>query len=481
MSLLAKPESSSSRQYNAFSVLIVDDEVEMQIVLKKALSGRFSKVDCAGSIEQAEQLRTAQHYDVVILDIHLPGRLGIEWKEIFAQKGKQVDVIFITGYATIDTAISALQLGARDFILKPFNLEQIFNAVDRCMQRRLEERKQRALSREVEQHINSVIVGNSEKTKRIRQLVQQYAPSKASVLIEGESGTGKELIARSLHQSSERPGPFVAVNCSVLSPQQLEKELFGENSHQSGEGLLRLANNGTLFLDEIGELTPDLQGALLTVLEKRILHPLGSKLELGIDVRIIAATSHDLKSAIAQGRFRSDLFYRLAVLKIDVAPLHSRMADLIDLVPHFTKLLCGELSLPMPGWAEQYIAELHNYDWPGNLRELRNILERCLLLNKSPEQYWSEMMHPNVLNNNGVVVAVSSTNYLPDIEPQHKRSHERGYPNEWNLKEVEKAHILKVISHHDGNKSSAARELGISRKTLERKFKEWEEGERNGH
>lgn len=479
MPSLTKPDSSSSRLYHAYSVLIVDDEAEMQTILKKALAGRFNKVDSAGSIEQAEQLRAAQHYDVIILDIHLPGRLGIEWKEIFEQKGKQVDVIFITGYATIDTAITALQLGARDFILKPFNLEQIFNAVDRCMQRRLEERKQKALSREIELHINSVIIGTSEKTKRIRQLVQQYAPSKAAVLIEGESGTGKELIARALHQSSERPGPFVAVNCSVLSSEQLEKELFGENGNQSAEGLFRLANNGTLFLDEVGELPWELQGSLLNVLEKRSLHPLGSNLELGIDVRIIAASSRNLKSSVDQGSYRSDLFYRLAVLKIDVAPLHSRMADLIELVPYFTKLLCRELSLPVPVWTEQYIAELHNYDWPGNLRELRNILERCLLLNKSPAQYWNEMMNHTSLNTNGVVVTVSSTNYLPDIDPQHYRHTERGYPAQWNLKEVEKAHILKVIDYYDGNKSAAARELGIARKTLERKFKEWDEGELN--
>ncbi len=475
---ITHPAAFEANQYNAFSVLIVDDEIDMQIILKKALSNWFKKIDSASSIEQAEKLRCMHHYDLVILDINLPGRLGIEWKELFEQKDKKVDVIFITGYATIDMAITALQLGARDFILKPFNLEQIFNAVERCMQRRLEERKHRALTREVQKHVSTDIIGNSEKTRLVKQLVRQYAPSKASVLIEGECGTGKELIARSLHELSGRSGPFVAINCSVFSSQHLEKELFGEGAPVASEGLVRLANNGTLFLNDIGEMSWEVQGALLSVLEKRSLHPPGSNHELGVDLRVVAATSKTLKQAIEKGAFRSDLYYRLAVLKIDVLPLRERKADLVELIPYFTRSLCGDLSLAIPSWSNQYIAEMHNYDWPGNVRELRNMLERCLLLNKSPEQYWTEIMynghnpHPN-----GVVVSVAHTDYLPEIEPHVPSSKVQGYPDDWSLKEVEKAHILKMMESHDGNKSAAARELGISRKTLERKFREWAEEE----
>jgi DNA-binding NtrC family response regulator len=464
------PSTVESNQYTAFSVLIVDDEVDMRLILHKALRHRFSRVDCAGSVEEAEILRHSQHYDLVILDINLPGRSGIEWLEVFEQKDSPVDVIFITGYATIDTTITALKLGACDFILKPFNLDQIISSIDQCMQRRLEHRKRKALYREVNKHIQQEIIGNSDKTKLLRQLTTQYASSKASILIEGESGTGKELIARTLHKKSNRSGPFVALNCSMLSVENLEKELFGDG--HTDEGLIRLAHNGTLFLDEIGDMPYELQGALLRVLERRTLRPVGSKLDINVDVRFIAATSQNLQHAIAKLSFRNDLYYRLAVLKIDSPPLRHRKADLLELIPYFTRQLCNELSLSIPLWIDQYSSEMHHYDWPGNFRELRNLLERCLLLNKSPSKYWNDISGTGK-HHSGLVVSISHLNHLPDLEVDLNMDSRIGYPDDWTLKEVEKAHILKVIKYHEGNKSAASRELGISRKTLERKFKEW--------
>ena len=458
-------------QYSAFSVLIVDDEQELQRVLHKALVQLFSQVDCAGSVEEAEKLRSLQHYDLIILDINLPGRSGIEWLELFEGNNTSVDVIFITGYATIDTAISALKLGAKDFILKPFNLDQIFTSVDRCMQRHLEQRKHKALSREADKLTNKRIVGNSDRTKALRQVVAQYSSSNAAVLIEGESGTGKELIARALHRKSNRSGPFVTVNCSMLPVQSLETELFGDDKND--EGLIRLANNGTLFLDAIDDLPLELQGSLLRVLEKKAIRKVGSHLDISIEVRVIAATTRDLKELVENQFFRSDLYYRLAVLKIDSPPLRQRQADLSDLIPYFTHLLCKELSLEIPEWIDQYNGEMQNYDWPGNLRELRNLVERCLLLNKSPSKYWADINRAGKPNS-GVVLSVSNLDNLPDIAGDHE---EVGYPEDWTLKDIERAHILKVLKYNDGNKSAAARELGISRKTLERKFKEWQVGD----
>ncbi len=461
-------------QYQAFSVLVVDDEPGMQAILKKALSKWFSKVDTAGSIEQAETLRLDNHYDLIILDINLPGRSGIEWEEAFNDDERRADVIFMTGYADLETAISALKLGAIDFILKPFNLSQMLQSVQRCMDKRLNERLQYALSRDVKRHIVSEIAGCSDKTTQLRYLINQFAPSRASVLIEGESGTGKELVARGVHEASERSGPFVPLNCGAIAPELLESELFGHTSgaftgaKKGREGLFRVANGGTLFLDEIGEMPLSMQSALLRVLEQRAIRPVGSEKEISIDVRVVAATNRNLQQEVAKGNFREDLFYRLNVLKIDVAPLRERKQDLKELVPFFTKMLSNELGIADPNWAHEDIEALHNYDWPGNIRELKNLIERCLLLGKPPAHYWRELnvtLQPVVATAQTVELEVRSDVTVVNGE---------GYPNSWTLKDVERSHIQQLVDFHDGNKSAAARDLGVARKTLERKYKEWD-------
>ncbi|KQH84229.1 sigma-54-dependent transcriptional regulator [Vibrio furnissii] len=472
-----------SLQYQAFSVLVVDDEPGMQAILKKSLGKWFSKVDCSGSIEDAEALRCEQHYDLIILDINLPGRSGIEWEEAFNDESRRADVIFMTGYADLETAIRALKLGASDFILKPFNLEQMLQAVKRCMDKRLNERMQYALQRDYQRHCATQIIGQSQKTAQLKQLILQFAPSRASVLIEGESGTGKELVARAIHEASERQGPFVPVNCGAIAPELLESELFGHTSgaftgaKKSREGLFRVANGGTLFLDEIGEMPLAMQSALLRVLEQRAIRPVGSEKEISIDVRVVAATNRNLIQEVEQGRFRGDLFYRLNVLKIDVSPLRERKADLTDLVPFFTQNLCAELSMPLPKWAHEDVSAIQDYDWPGNIRELKNLIERCILLGKPPAHYWRELHGYPVLDEVTTSLENStkptSHTALSDsaivVQPG-----ETGYPNHWTLKEVEKAHIMQLVDFYEGNKSAAARDLGVARKTLERKFKEWD-------
>ncbi|MBA5763509.1 sigma-54-dependent Fis family transcriptional regulator [Vibrio sp. 404] len=470
-------DASKSLQYQAFSVLVVDDEAGMQAILKKALSKWFSKVDTAGSIEQAETLRLANHYDLIILDINLPGRSGIEWEEAFNDDERRAEVIFMTGYADLETAISALKLGATDFILKPFNLSQMLQSVQRCMDKRLNERLQYALSRDVKRHIISEIAGRSEKTKQLRQLISQFAPSRASVLIEGESGTGKELVARGVHEASGRNGPFVPVNCGAIAPELLESELFGHTSgaftgaKKGREGLFRVANSGTLFLDEIGEMPLAMQSSLLRVLEQRTIRPVGSEKEISIDVRVVAATNRNLQEEVAKGNFREDLFYRLNVLKIDVAPLRERKKDLNELVPFFTKMLSEELGVGDPNWAHEDIEAMNKYDWPGNIRELKNLIERCILLGKPPAHYWRELNINQVQNH--ISMTVTTGSQLIDVA-QPTREAGKGYPNSWTLKEVEKSHIQQLVDFYDGNKSAASRDLGVARKTLERKYKEWE-------
>ncbi|MGY0616057.1 sigma-54-dependent transcriptional regulator [Vibrio sp. FJH11] len=469
--------TSTNQQYNAFSVLVVDDELGMQAILKKALGKLFSQVDTAGSIEDAEQLRNARHYDLILLDINLPGRSGIEWEEVFEDDDRRADVIFMTGYADLETAIRALQLGASDFILKPFNLEQMLKSVIRCMDRRLNDRMHYAMKRDYQRHNSSEIIGNSTTTNQLKLLISQFAPSRASVLIEGESGTGKELVARGIHQASGRTGPFVPINCGAIAPELLESELFGHISgaftgaKKSREGLFRVANGGTLFLDEIGEMPLAMQASLLRVLEQRTIRPVGSEREISIDVRVVAATNRNLQEEVNLGNFRSDLYYRLNVLKIEVCPLRDRKQDLFELVPFFSNMLTRELGMPAPKWAHEDMEAMSAYHWPGNIRELKNLIERCILLGKPPAHYWREINGDHVFPNTST--EVSATDALVELK-EHNASTGEGYPNDWTLKDVEKAHIQQVVSLHDGNKSAAARDLGVARKTLERKYKEWD-------
>ncbi len=474
VNMSSQSHSSTKQQYHAFSVLVVDDELGMQAILKKALGKLFSHVDTAGTIEEAERLRYSGHYDLILLDINLPGRSGIEWKEAFEDDDKRADVIFMTGYADIDTAIRALQLGASDFILKPFNLDQMLKAVSRCMDRRLNDRMQYAIKRDYQRYNSIEIIGRSEKTHQLKLLMTQFAPSRASVLVEGESGTGKELVARGIHKESGRSGPFVAINCGAIAPELLESELFGHTAgaftgaKKSREGLFRVANGGTLFLDEIGEMPLPMQAALLRVLEQRTIRPVGSEKEITIDVRVVAATNRNLQEEVSRGNFRNDLFYRLNVLKIEVCPLRERKQDLFDLVPFFSNMLTRELGMPAPQWAHEDMIAMSEYAWPGNIRELKNLIERCILLGKPPAHYWRE--------NNGDQILPTTSVPSPEHETETESSESlgEGYPNDWTLKEVEKAHIQQVVSLHDGNKSAAARDLGVARKTLERKYKEWD-------
>ncbi|WP_036816841.1 sigma-54-dependent transcriptional regulator [Photobacterium sanctipauli] len=479
--------------WSAVSVLVVDDEPGMRAILKKALSKQFAQVDVAGSIQEAEEIRKRCHFDLLIVDINLPGRSGIEWHEAFDPSTRRSDVIFMTGYADLDTAIQALRAGASDFILKPFNLDQMMQSVNRCIERRLVERQNFALQRDVERSYPVDIIGDAHSTLQMKKLIGQVAPSQAAVLVEGESGTGKELVARALHQLSNRNGPFVPLNCGAIAPDLLESELFG---HVSGaftgakkgrEGLFRVANNGTLFLDEIGEMPLSMQSSLLRALEQKAIRPVGAEREVSVDVRIVAATNRNLKEEVEEGRFRRDLYYRLNVLTIELPSLRERLDDIPALAHHFTQQLAKDLGSKPVNWTHEDIQAMQSYDWPGNIRELRNMMERCLLLGKPPADYWRELSGVPLPSSSqplpeSTLVDESDVVMIDDEDKRPCRCHDQEsgdetfcYPSDWTLKEVEKAHIMQVVDTHQGNKSAAARQLGVARKTLERKFKDWAE------
>ncbi len=419
-----------------YSVLVVDDEPGMLSFLQRALSSRCGLVDCADSVEAARSLFRRNRYDLIVLDIALPGVSGIDWLHELRQDGFAGDVVMMTAYADLDTAIDALRAGAADFLLKPFSLAQALNAIQRCFERSQLARENFVLRREVSTHAADVegVVGQSEVMLRVCDRLRRIAPTPATVLLSGESGTGKEVAARALHRMSKRAdGPFVPVNCAAISAELIESELFGHikgaytGAQQSREGLFYYARGGTLFLDEISELPPAAQAKLLRVLEERRIRPVGSEQEVAVQ------------------RFRQDLYYRLQVLEVTLPPLRERPEDIPLLVGHFTGLLGPNLGVPPLALDPRTLARMADYDWPGNVRELRNLVERSLILG------WF------------------------DIGPEPEASNAIHAPagTDETLEAVEKRHILAVLAACDGNKSEASRRLGISRKTMDRKCQAW--------
>ena len=389
-----------------------------------------------------------------MVDIRLPGESGVDWVQRLRERDQHTDVIIMTAHANLDTAIAALRAGAVDFLLKPFRVEQLLTSVDRCLQQRTLVRENFLLRRQDAKPISiEGILGQSAAIVRILETVQRVAPTNATILLEGETGTGKELVAQAIHSRSGRQGPFVPINCGSISPELLESELFGHtkgaftSAHAAREGLFSFASGGTIFLDEISELPLPMQTNLLRVLEDRRIRAVGSDREVAIDARVIAATNRNLRSHVSEGRFREDLFFRLDVLTITVPPLRERIEDIAELARHFCQTLARDLGVPPLPMGHDDLRAMQGYSWPGNVRELRNVIERSLLMGSLP----AESLHEDA--------SVTTQEY--------------GLPLDWTLAEVEKHHFLRVLDAANGNKSAAARRLGVSRKTLERKLKVW--------
>ena len=437
--------------WKQYSVLVVDDEPGMVSFLQRALTARCGSVDTAGSVEDAAPLLKRRLYDLIVLDIALPGRSGIDWLHDLRDEGFAGDVVLMTAYADLDTAIDALRAGAADFLLKPFSLAQVLNALQRCFERSRLVRENFVLRREVNERAAVVegVVGESAAMRALCDRLRRIAPTPATVLLTGESGTGKEVAARALHGMSSRAGgPFVPLNCAAIAPELIESELFGHvrgaytGAQQSREGLFYYARGGTLFLDEVSELPLSAQAKLLRVLEERRIRPVGSEQEIPVDVRVVAATNRDLRAEVAAHRFRQDLYYRLQVVELNLPPLRERVEDIPALLEHFIGLLAPYLGVSRLAPDGRTLARMSAYDWPGNVRELKNLVERSLILG------WFDL-GPEPDTTSGVATG------------------------EGSLEAVEKRHILAVLAGCDGNKSEAARRLGISRKTLDRKCQAW--------
>jgi DNA-binding NtrC family response regulator len=451
----AESGASANEQRRLSSVLVVDDEPGILSFLQKSLSHLFSLVEVAGDADAADALLERCHFDLVISDIRLPGRSGVDWVARLREQDVMTPVIFMTAHADLQTAINALRAGASDFILKPFRMEQMQTAVNRCMERQRLQKENFLLRRQVgDNDQSSGIVGSCELILGVCEVIKRVAPMPSTVLINGETGTGKELAARAIHRYSGRSGSFVPINCGAMNAELLESELFGHakgaftGAVKAREGLFSYADGGTLFLDEIGEMPLAMQTRLLRVMEDRKVRPVGGNRENPVDVRIIAATNRDLKQEVDAGNFREDLFYRLNVLSIRMPALRERIEDLPELINFFARKIAADLGVPPPRIDPHEVARLKQYDWPGNVRELKNVIERCLLLSQQPSQ---------------TLPGCASLTTMTDAAAD----------DDLTLESVERRHILRVLDMHDGNKSAAARVLGVSRKTLERKCQAW--------
>ena len=440
-----------------WSILVVDDEPGMRNFLVKTLTPRCQRVMEADSAEAGAQLLRGHHIDLIILDIALPGLNGVAWLKVLREQGYLGQVILITAFADLDTAIEALRAGASDFILKPFRVPQILNAVRHCYEASQLARENFVLRHTLSNspYTGNGLVGHSSVMAQLTQTLQRVAAVNSTVLLQGESGTGKELVARALHAQSPRAsGPFVPVNCASMSPELIERELFGHakgaftGASKARDGLFYYAQGGTLFLDEVAELPLPLQATLLRTLEDLKIRPLGSEQLLSVDVRIIAATNRNLQQEVSAGRFRKDLYYRLQVVELTLPALREHKEDIPELVQHFMAQLAPVLGVSPLSISTAEMDYLLQYDWPGNARELRNLIERSLILGS--------------LN-------VSALYSMDKSQTRAAGSP----PATTDLHTLEKQHIRAVLDSVQGDKTLAAQLLGISRRTLERRCAEW--------
>ena len=448
---------------NQNRVLVVEDELALREALIEHL-GKSYEVLIATSGEEAKSVFTENRVDVVILDLHLPDCNGLSLIEMF-RKTEEAEVVVVTAYPKIQSAVKALKAGAYDFISKPFDLDELDVVVGRALERGGLRREVTQLRHQEPSKASlSQLLGPSSVMNQLRDQIQQVAQSpNTTVLLRGESGTGKELVAEAIHSESERSnGPFICMGCSSIPADMIETELFGREADVSSEvsrgrhGLVHLAHGGTLFLDEIGDLPSAFQPKLLRALEGRALRPLGGQQAIRSDVRFIAASVRDLEAMAAAGEFRKELLFRVKVFEIMLPPLRERRDDVPVLARHFLREFRDRLGKPVEGFSARALTALCSYAWPGNVRELRNVVERA------------------------VIVAQKDTIDLSDLPPSEQTS-SADAPTEANdlgaapvlLAEVEKRHIVRVYRLAAQNKSRTAEILGISRSTLREKLKQY--------
>jgi len=439
------------------SILIVDDEPGVRSALGGVLRDEEYDVEAVETGEACLERVTRKSFDVIVLDIWLPGMDGLATLTRLRERQVDAQVIVISGHGNIESAVRAIKMGAYDFVEKPLSLEKTVLVVRNAIRQRTLEAENRDLRARVDRRLT--MVGESEAMVQLREQVAMAAPTNGRVLVFGENGTGKELVARSIHGLSKRHGgPFIEVNCAAIPEELIESELFG---HTRGaftgavtdrRGKFEAADGGTIFLDEIGDMSLKTQAKVLRVLQDQVVEPVGSTQRVRVDVRVIAATNKDLPAAIKVGQFREDLYFRLNVIAVEMPPLRERRDDLLRIAEHYAKHFGAQCDRKVEGFTDEALACLNAYPWPGNLREMRNAIERAVILARheriGPEVFPAEMRLQNIAATNSDIVVGALT----------------------SLDKLEELHIRKVLDRVP-NLSEAAQVLGIDQATLYRKRK----------
>jgi len=452
-------ETIPRRSAVPMSILIVDDEETTRELCATVATQAGLRASTVPSAEQALEVLEQNAVDILLVDLKLPGISGLELLKRVSELYPHVSVIVLTQYGTIDSAIEATRIGARDYVTKPFRIEELRTRLDRAIQAVDLQQENRVLREQLNARVAfGSFVGASEKMRRVYRMIEKVGPRNYSVLILGESGTGKELVARAVHSSSPRKNrPFVPVDCSAITPTLIESELFGyirgafTGAMQSKQGLLEAAHGGTLFLDEIGEMPLDMQAKLLRVLQEREVKPVGATERRQIDVRVIAATNRDLETAIRNGAFRQDLYFRLNVVQIKLPPLRERKTDIPALVTAFLEKYAHADEAPSM-ISEEAMRTLMAYDWPGNVRELENAIARSLASSSSPLIHVADL--PSNLHHPPVAALPQKDEIIP-------------------LEELERRAIIRTLRETNGDKVAASKILGIGKTTLYRKLKQY--------
>ena len=447
-----------SAEKNEYKILVVDDENSLRELLSILLQREGYLVEQAVDGAAAFALAQENTYDLIISDIQMPKMTGIELLRQLREEDNDVTVMMITAFSSTEEAVEAMKLGAYDYITKPFKNDEIRLVIKNALEREQLQQENRQLKQQLGQRFSfHNLIGNSPAMSKLIALLERVAPSQVNVLITGESGTGKELVAKALHQNSDRKNqPFVPINCGAIPENLLESELFGHEkgaftgANRRKEGLFESANNGTLFLDEIGELPMGMQVKLLRVLQEREFRRVGGTNTISLNIRLVAATNQDLSERIKEGSFREDLFYRLNVVSIELPPLRTRPGDIQLLIDRFYQRLTGKDEYLIQ---KQALELLLNYDWPGNVRELENLVERCVVLGET-EELTVECLPDQIKK--------KSHNVYGGIDDLP----EDGFDLEKWLEEMEKAVLLQALEKSGGVRKRAAELLGINFRSI---------------
>jgi two-component system, NtrC family, response regulator HydG len=442
-------------------ILVVDDDLEMCKLLSEVLEGDGYRVtSTVDSLEGSRRLQK-EGFDLLITDLRMRGLKGLDLLEEAKKTASFTPVIIITAFGTIESAIQAMKMGAFDYITKPFPMDELVLTVKKALENRFLKMEVDRLKKEVESRYQfHQLIGKSPAMQRVYELVERISDTSSNVLITGESGTGKELVARAVHYNGARKeGRFIAVNCAAIPENLLESELFGykkgafTDAKSDKKGLMVEAHEGSLFLDEITEMPYTLQAKLLRVLEDREVRPLGDTNSFPVDVRVISSSNRDLKALLQQGKIREDLYYRLKVIEIELPPLRERKEDLPLLLQHFIEKFNADLNKKVAGVTEKALSILLNYSWPGNVREMENVIQRAITLCRRDTVGAEDL--PRSL-----------------IQETDENLVEKGVREKLTLDQFEREYIKRVLNETGGNKSRAAELLGLDRKTLYRKIDE---------